>query len=483
MHNLALIPLLTATWQTIYMVFISGFTSILAGLCCGVFLFLTSKNQLLENEYFNKSFGFVINVTRSVPFIILLISIIPLTRLIVGTSIGTNAAIVPLTIGAIPFFARVTESAIAEVPKGLIEAANALGATTWQIVYKVLLPEALPALIKGATLTIISLIGFSAMAGAVGGGGLGELAINYGYQRFNVTVMIETVILLVIVVQIIQSLGDRLAYKPKLKWVALGCGLLWIICIGSQILPAVAPQQKVIKVGIIGGPQEATMHVAQQVAEQHYGIKLQLVIFNDYQLPNESLNNGEIDANIFQHAPFLNAQIKAHGFKLAPIGKTFVYPFGFYSRKIGKLSQLKNSAIVAIPNDPSNGGRALLLLQKQGLINLKPGVGLFGTPNDIVDNPKNLQFKVLDAAQLPRVLKDADLVGLTDDYVQPAGFTPQDALLKEGADSPYANVIVVRAGNENKPILKKFIAVMHSESVVKITEKLLPHGAAIPAWK
>lgn len=482
MNNLALIPLTIATWQTIYMVFIASFISILLGLLGGLLLFTTNDGQILENKSLNRVLGLVVNVTRSVPFIILLISIIPLTRLIVGTSIGINAAVVPLTIAAIPFFARVVESAVAEVPPGLVEAAHALGATPWQIIYKVLIPEALPSLIKGSTLTIIALIGYSAMAGAVGGGGLGELAINYGYQRFNITVMIETVVLLVIIVQLIQSIGNRLVIKPKLKWVALGCLVLWTGCIGSQVWP-LPHRQETLKVGIVGGPQEAIMHIAQQVAKRDYGLKIKLVIFSDYQLPNEALNDGDIDANIFQHVPFLNAQIKAHGYNLTPIGKTFVYPFGFYSRKLRKLSQLNSGAIVAIPNDPSNEGRALLLLQKAGLIRLKAGISLFGTPRDIVNNPKNLQFRVLDAAQLPRVLKDVDLVGLTNDYVKSAGFVPQDALLKEGADSPYANVIVVRNKNKDKLVFRKLVAIMHSKGVLKVTEKLFPHGEAIPAWK
>lgn len=481
MNNLTLIPLSIATWQTIYMVFISSFVSIVLGLAGGILLFVTDDGQLLANKHINHVLGSVVNITRSVPFIILLISIIPLTRLIVGTSIGINAAVVPLTIAAIPFFARVVESAVAEVSAGLIEAAIALGATPWQIIYKVLIPEALPSLIKGATLTIIALIGYSAMAGAVGGGGLGELAISYGYQRFNVVVMIETVALLVVIVQLIQSIGNRLAIKPKLKWVAVGCLILWVACIGSQVWHPL--KQNTLKVGIVGGPQTAILHVAQRVAKEKYGLNIKLVIFDDYQLPNEALNNGDIDANIFQHVPFLNAQIKTHGYHLASIGKTFVYPFGFYSHRISKLSQLKNGAVVAIPNDPSNEGRALLLLQKAGLIHLKTGAGLFGTPRDIVDNPKNLKFRVLDAAQLPRVLKDVDLVGLTNDYVKDAGLIPQDALLKEGADSPYANVIVVRSKNKGKAIFKKLVAVMHSKAVLKITEQLFPRGAAIAAWK
>ena len=482
MHSLSLTPLLTATWQTIYMVFVSSFISIFAGLAVGVVLFLTRKQQALSNKGSNQVIGIIVNIVRSIPFIILLIAIIPLTRLIVGTSIGTNAAIVPLTIAAIPFFARIAETAFTELPSGLIETANAMGASTWQIVSKFLIPEALPALIKGGTLTVIGLIGYSAMAGAIGGGGLGELAINYGYQRFDVLVMIETVVILVVIVQLIQSFGDYLANIRNLKWALILSVILWIASIGAQVWPTGVTHKNTIRVGITTGVQQQIMKVAQRVALEKYHLYLAIVPFDDYVQPNVALNDGEISANIFQHVPYLDAQIKSRGCKLTPIAKTFIYPMGFYSRKIHSMQQLKNNSIVAIPNDPSNEGRALLLLQKAHLIKLKKGSGLFGTVKSIVQNPKHLHFIELDAAQLPRVLKDASLVALTNDFVKPAGFTVSQALLKESKDSPYANVIVVRTKDKNNPIFKGLIEAMHSKAVVKATEKAFPSGAAIPAW-
>lgn len=481
MSNLAITPLILATWQTIYMVFIAGFLSILFGLGSGIGLFVTNKAQILEHIIFYRIFGFVVNTARSIPFIILLISIIPLTRLIVGTSIGTNAAIIPLTIAAIPFFARITENALKEVNVGLLEAANAMGATNWQIIYKVLISEALPNLVRGATLTIIGLIGYSAMAGAVGGGGLGELAISYGYQRFNVGVMLETLIILIAIVQLTQVIGDRLARKRHFKTVIIVCSLIFAAFIGSQFL-FIKHAQDVIRVGITSGPEEEVMKTVQKVAEKQYGLKIELVVFNDYVLPNTALNSGNIDANIFQHIPYLEAQNKARGYNLIPIAKTFVYPMGFYSRKIQNIMQLKNNAIVAIPNDPSNEGRALLILQKSNYIKLKEGSGLFSAPADIVRNPYHLQFKLLDNAQLPRVLNDVDIVGLTNDYAKAAGFIPSQALIREDKNSPYANVVVVKAGNQNRSVFKKLVAAVQSKEAEKITEQLFPNGAAIPAW-
>lgn len=482
MNNLALTPLFQATWETLYMVFVSSFLSIAIGLCCGVALFVTKKGQILERVPCNRIFGGIINTIRSLPFIILLISIIPLTRLIVGTSIGTNAAIVPLVIAAIPFFARITENALNEVGNNLIETALAMGATNWQIIYKILIPEARPSLIRGATLTTIGLIGYSAMAGAVGGGGLGELAINFGYQRFNPLVMIETVIVLIVIVQLTQTFGDYLAKQYQIKPILIGFTIIFFGIIGSKFFTVTA-KADAIKVGIAAGPSEEVMQVVKNVAAKRYGLKIKLVIFNDYVLPNTALENGNLDANIFQHIPYLDAQSKAHGYHLLPIAKTYVYPMGFYSRKISNIADLRPKAIVAIPNDPSNEGRALLLLQKKHLVKLKASVGLFGTPQDVINNPKNLQFKTLDNAQLPRILDDAELVGLTDDYVKVAGFTAKEAVIHEGADSPYANVVVVRANAKDNPLFKKLVAAVHSPEAEKETLKLFPNGAAIPAWE
>jgi D-methionine transport system permease protein len=202
-----------ATLETLYMVGVSTFFTILLGLPLGVLLVITDAGQILAAPRLNRALGAVVNVGRSLPFIILLVAVIPLTRLLVGTSIGSTAAIVPLTLAAIPFFARVVETALREVDRGLVEAAHSMGCTNWQIIAKVLIPEALPSLVLGLTITIIGLLGYSAMAGAVGGGGLGDLAIRYGYQRFNTQVMIATVVLLIVLVQGIQMLGDRAARR------------------------------------------------------------------------------------------------------------------------------------------------------------------------------------------------------------------------------------------------------------------------------
>jgi len=213
-ENTRLIELLVdSLWETLIMVFTSGFIGFAVGIPLGVLLHLSKKNGLLENIVMNKILGIVVNIGRSIPFIILLVALIPVTRFIVGSSIGTAAAIVPLTIGAIPFIARLVEGALLEVPSGLVEAAQAMGAKPMQIIKKVLLPEALPGIINAVTITLVTLVGYSAMAGTVGGGGLGDVGIRYGYQRFDATVMMITIVILVILVQMIQSLGDHLVKR------------------------------------------------------------------------------------------------------------------------------------------------------------------------------------------------------------------------------------------------------------------------------
>lgn len=204
-----LYDLTIATGETLYMVFTSTVLSILLGLPLGTVLF--TSRDIKPHPLLNRAISGFINLARSIPFIILLVALIPVTRLIVGTSIGINAAIVPLTLGATPFFARLVDNAYNNLPHGLIDASVAMGANTWQTIRYILLPEATPSLIHAITVTAITLVNYSAMAGTVGGGGLGDLAIRYGYQRFDMSVMVATVGVLILMVQLIQMAGDRLS--------------------------------------------------------------------------------------------------------------------------------------------------------------------------------------------------------------------------------------------------------------------------------
>ncbi|MBO9647163.1 MAG: ABC transporter permease [Variovorax sp.] len=207
----------TSLWETIVMVGISGLIGAAVGVPLGVYLHLTGDGGVLENGPVNRIVGAIVNAVRSTPFIILLVAIIPFTRLLTGSSIGTAAAVVPLSLAAAPFVARLVETSLREVDRGLVEAAQAMGASTAQIIWKVLLPEALPGIVAGVTITFVSLTGYSAMAGAIGGGGLGDLGIRYGYQRFLPEVMLAVVLVLILFVQAVQSGGDWLVRRLSHK--------------------------------------------------------------------------------------------------------------------------------------------------------------------------------------------------------------------------------------------------------------------------
>lgn len=209
--------LITGTLDTLQMTVISTIMAMIIGIPLGVVLVVTSRGHILENAALNKILGAIVNATRSIPFIILMVAIIPFTRMVVGTSIGTTAACVPLTLAAIPFLARLVETSIKDIQFGVIEAAQSMGASPFQIIRKVLLPEALPTIIDNVTVLIVNLIGYSAMAGAIGGGGLGDIAIRYGYQRFQGDIMLATIIILIIMVQVIQMIGDGLSKAMNKK--------------------------------------------------------------------------------------------------------------------------------------------------------------------------------------------------------------------------------------------------------------------------
>ncbi|WP_126425016.1 methionine ABC transporter permease [Brevibacillus marinus] len=200
-------------YETIYMVGVSLFFASLIGIPLGVLLVITSRNHLLPLPAVNQVLGLVVNIFRSIPFIVLVILLIPVARLIIGTSIGPEAAIISLVVGSAPFIARLVETAIREVDRGVIEAAQSMGATNWQIIRKILIPEALPAIVSGITVTAVSLIGYSAMAGVVGAGGLGAVAFNYGFNGFKPDIMLVTTVFLILLVQVVQMIGDYIARK------------------------------------------------------------------------------------------------------------------------------------------------------------------------------------------------------------------------------------------------------------------------------
>ncbi|MGY3802575.1 MetQ/NlpA family ABC transporter substrate-binding protein [Pigmentibacter ruber] len=250
----------------------------------------------------------------------------------------------------------------------------------------------------------------------------------------------------------------------------------------STIYSISAFASDVLKVGITAGPMIQVFEVAKKLAKEKYDLEIKTVTFADYQIPNEALNSGEIDANIFQTVSFLEQAKARKGYKLAIVGNTFIYPMGVYSRKIKSLSELTDKSVVIIPNDPSNQGRALNLLKTAGIIKIKDGVGELPTPKDISENPKNIIIKSVDAAQAARAVQDVAAAVLNNDFVKNAGFVPADALVKEDPKTakPYVNVIVVKESDKSKKVFDKLKAVMNSNEVLKKTQELFP--GAVPAW-
>jgi D-methionine transport system substrate-binding protein len=239
-----------------------------------------------------------------------------------------------------------------------------------------------------------------------------------------------------------------------------------------------------IKVGITSGPEQEIAETAKKVAKEKYNLDVELVSFNDYVVPNEALNNGDIDANAFQHVPYLNEQSKQRGYKLAVVGNTFVYPIVAYSKKIKNISQLQNGSTIVIPNDPTNGGRSLLLLQKNGLLKLKDNVGLLPKVTDIVGNPKQLKIIEIEAPQLPRVLDDKEvvIVIINNNFAAQAGLDAEkQGIFKEDKDSPYVNVVVSRQDNKNDEKVKNFLKAYQSDEVVKKAQEIFK-GGAVKGW-
>ncbi|GKX56825.1 lipoprotein [Leminorella grimontii] len=257
--------------------------------------------------------------------------------------------------------------------------------------------------------------------------------------------------------------------------------------IGSLALAGCGQEEKNpnhVKVGVIVGSELKVAEVAKQVAKDKYGLDVELVTFNDYVLPNEALSKGNIDINAFQHKPYLDQQMKERGYKLAVVGNTFVYPIAAYSKKIKSIDELKDGAQIAIPNDPTNMGRSLLLLQKQGFIKLKDGVGLMPTPLDIVDNPRNFKIVELEAPQLPRALDDNQitLAIINTAYSSQIGLTPtKDGIFVEDKNSPYVNIIVSREDNKDSEAVKKFVQAFQSDEVAQAANTEFK-GGAVKGW-
>ena len=252
---------------------------------------------------------------------------------------------------------------------------------------------------------------------------------------------------------------------------------LAIAAAGASVLA----QDKPIKIGVTAGPHAQILEQVKKIAERD-GLKIQVVEFSDYIQPNAALASGDLDANSYQHKPFLDQQVKDRGYKITSVGYTVNFPIGIYSKKVKSVKDLKQGARFGIPNDPTNGGRALLLLQDQGLIKLKASAGLKATPLDVVENPKKLKFVELEAAQLPRTLDDLDAAAINTNYAMPAGLQPgKDSIARESAKSPYVNVLAVRDQDKDKPWVAKLLKAYQSEEIRHYVQTEFK-GAVVPGF-
>jgi len=270
----------------------------------------------------------------------------------------------------------------------------------------------------------------------------------------------------------------RRAGLPALVPALGGPVLVLLLALGMAGRPVLA---ETVRIGVTGGPHAQILEVVKPIAAAA-GLELQIIEFSDYQIPNAALAAGDLDANSFQHQPFLDQQVQQRGYDLVAVAKTVIFPIGIYSRRVTSLSDLKPGATVAIPNDPTNGGRVLLLLQAQGLLSLRDGAGFKATPLDIAANPRALVIHELDAAQLPRSLDDVDAAAVNTNYALQAGLDPaRDAIARESGDSPYANLIAVRRADAGKDWVARLVAAYRTPEVKAfILDKF--KGAAVPVW-
>ena len=253
------------------------------------------------------------------------------------------------------------------------------------------------------------------------------------------------------------------------------------LIVASVAFAGLTHAQDVIRIGVTAGPHAQIAEVAKKVAERD-GLKLQIVEFQDYIQPNAALDSGDLQANSYQHLPFLQTQIQSRGYKITAVGDTVTFPMGFYSKKFKSLAELPDGAKVGIQNDPSNSGRALALLQKYGLIKLKAGAGITATPLDMIENPKHLQIVQIEAAQLPRSLDDLAASAINTNYAVQANLVPtRDAIAIEDAKSPYANLLAVRTQDKDKPWVAKLVKAFQSPEVKQLVESTF-RGSMVPAF-
>lgn len=473
---------ISSIWETLLMLAWSGVFVIVLGGVLGVALTVTRVGGILESRPLWQVLDKVTNVFRSIPFIILLAALLPVSRLIMGTAIGVPGAIVPLVVGAIPFFARQVEVSLAEVDPGLIEAADAMGLAPLDIILRVYLRESVSSLARVTTVTLISLLNLTAMAGAVGAGGLGNFAIQYGKDRNQLDVIYVTVVVLVIMVSLIQIVGNAVAKRSSAEHraaaaaaagngtatgtgatgshtrrnviigaaaFAVGLGLYFAV---NALTAAPATEGVTVKMGVTGTIYEELYAPAKKKLAAE-GIDLEIVQFSDYTTPNAALADGDIDLNSFQHRIFFATELEKKGYKLSNIANTFVQPMHLYSVNVTSVDEIADGAKVAIPDDVTNGGRALKVLEAAGLIQLSDAAGFNPTVADITANPRGIEIVQLAANNIPSVLPDVAAAVVNGNYAIDNNLSHDDIIFEDTSisDEQYWNLTAARTEDLKDP--------------------------------
>lgn len=468
---------ISSIWETLLMLAWSGVFVFVLGGVLGIALTVTHAGGILENRPLWQVLDKVTNIFRSIPFIILLAALLPVSRLIMGTAIGVPGAIVPLVVGAIPFFARQVEVSLAEVDPGLVEAAEAMGCSPLDIIWRVYLRESVSSLARVTTVTLISLLNLTAMAGAVGAGGLGNFAIQYGKDRNQLDVIYVTVVVLVVMVSIIQIVGNAVAKRSSAEHraaaaaagasaapapshtrrnaiiggvaVAVGFALYFVV---NALTAAPATERVTVKMGVTGTIYEELYAPAKEKLAAE-GIDLEIVQFSDYTTPNAALADGDIDLNSFQHRIFFATELEKKGYKLSNIGNTFVQPMHLYSANVKSVDEIAAGAKVAIPDDVTNGGRALKVLEAAGLIELSNSAGFNPTVADITSNPRDIEIVQLAANNIPSVLPDVAAAVVNGNYAIDNNLSHDDIIFEDTSigDEQYWNLTAARTEDLKDP--------------------------------
>lgn len=476
-----------ATWETLYMTTVSMVLVVLIGLIIGLLLFNLGRSKSTVARICYQIISVISNICRSIPFIILIILLIPVTRSLLGTFLGPTAAVLALVISAAPFYARMVEIALREVDEGVLEASRAMGATSGQIVRKVLIPESLPALISGGTVTTITMIGFTAMAGAINAGGLGGIAYQDGFMRNNLTTTLVATALLLIIVFIVQGLGDGLVKfvdkrqntqnkKSLFAWLGVAIVALLTLIVFSLGNQGSTKSENILKIGASPTPHSEILEYVKPLLAKE-GINLQIVKFDDYVLPNKALAEKEIDGNYFQHEPFFDLAVKENDYQFANLGGVHIELMGLYSKRIKDVSELKDGAKIITSNSTSDWGRVITILKAADLIDVKAGTDLTtATFDDISENPKKLEFiHTLNPEILSTAYEndEGDLVAINANFADSVGLSPKtNSVLVEEEQSPYGNILVSRKDNQEDPKLKRLNEILHSKEVQEwISEK------------